>query len=833
MSEQQEAVQATTTTIASTAAKKRRKKRSELEMLNALDHSDEKRMRGKRAKSSVITTANPLPAVVPDGNSPTSGSVVSGITMITGTSSSRSSSPMAPRCIEDNKKDNSDEVKENEEDDLANGREEEDDDDDDDDNNDDDDDDDDDDDNIDDDNIDEELVDDESTKEDDDCKVEPENIIASKSQLFDAIEKYFTCPHCKTQNVEAKQCTVGFATTIDIECKQCSKWLTAIEPTVKDNEPTISKRRGFLDYVINYAAVLLMQQLGVSLDALELVLAHFGIAASSGNYHKWKSIQDIIGRAEQQVSKQVMEENLKKEVELAKNAARDKYVEWEKTNGATATQSDKVQQMRSFLNCVNGKVGIPISSDGAWQKRSLGKHSMNSSTGHNYAVGARSKKILNLVVYSQHCKLCYLADLAGKEPPVHRCGKNYEAEMSAKAMEGEGTVQHCIDIHSSLACEAYVHTLITDDDSTVRANTKHSYKAVAIRDYGLNFKKKNTDWPWKYDSKGEQYFLEDRGKLPLHVAPVKEWWSDVGHRVKLIGSVAFSLEGKSKKNLAAGTHLHRWECLQLKRSAGYYFKGTESLEQPFDVYCKKAKCFYLHLFNDHSLCNASWCKILQGKTPKKKYRDKEKVHSVLFKKVEEGMAPYLCTEALRQTYHKFSTQKNESLNRKSTAVAPKDRHFGSTSSLKDRLSWVVIHDSVGYRVGTTRLFSHIGITPGTILQEFNRRRDRRLFMKSVNRNLKKTKRKRAAKVLKKIKEGSKADIKATKAGMSYGSGIAMLVAGNGGTITAAASTNNALDAILETAVAGELAGEQATTTTQFDDFDDLKEAAADHQTALL
>ena len=112
------------------------------------------------------------------------------------------------------------------------------------------------------------------------------------------------------------------------------------------------------------------------------------------------------------------------------------------------------------------------------------------------------------------------------------------------------------------------------------------------------------------------------------------------------------------------------------------------------------------------------------------------------------------------------------------SVAPKDRSFGATSSLKDRLSWVVVQDSVGYKKGTERLFKKIGITTvGIVLDEHNRRRgDRKIAMNSINSKLGSTKRKRAAKMLKKIKDSYKADEKAEKEGMSYGSGIAF--AGN-------------------------------------------------------
>jgi hypothetical protein len=106
---------------------------------------------------------------------------------------------------------------------------------------------------------------------------------------------------------------------------------------------------------------------------------------------------------------------------------------------------------------------------------------------------------------------------------------------------------------------------------------------------------------------------------------------------------------------------------------------------------------YLHHFNDHSCCHRKWCKPLRYKEDglelpadycfNNKFRDKEQ-HGELFEKVKAGMETFLTPEALKMCYHPFCTQKNESLNRKSTATAPKDRFYGGTNTtLADRYKW--------------------------------------------------------------------------------------------------------------------------------------------------
>jgi hypothetical protein len=390
-------------------------------------------------------------------------------------------------------------------------------------------------------------------------------------------------------------------------------------PTLQEQAPNKKKKKKktFVDYAINYKAVLLMQQMGQSLQGLEMMLAFFGIAAGRGSYGKWKLVQDYVGEAEEAISKEVMKENIKEELRLVKEQAKELYGQWHATvQGRSSPQQEKVTKMQEYLHWSNNRIGVSIGSDGARHKRSLGRGTYNSNTGHNFAVGGLSKKIISTVVYSKKCTTCSNAAKKGVDaaPPPHRCGKNFDIDSSSKSMEGEASVQHCINIGTQ-PTGAYVYTLITDDDSTVRANTKHSYKVIADRDYPGYSKRADTDWPYYMDNTKnppKPVFLKDKGLLPLHCPAVKQWLSDIGHRVKCIGSSVFALEAKSKKALQNGTHLSKGECLKLKKYAGYFFKTPENQALPFEEFCRRAPCMYLHHFNDHSCCSDKWCRVLQS-----------------------------------------------------------------------------------------------------------------------------------------------------------------------------------------------------------------------------
>ena len=112
----------------------------------------------------------------------------------------------------------------------------------------------------------------------------------------------------------------------------------------------------------------------------------------------------------------------------------------------------------------------------------IGKNGGDSRTGHNFCLGAETQGIIAAQPFSQNCRICELAEKTGNPIRDHRCPRNFPTDLSSKAMEPMGAVQHCIDIANSVH-NVYVHTFIGDDDSTTRANLKHSYAAIIARDH--------------------------------------------------------------------------------------------------------------------------------------------------------------------------------------------------------------------------------------------------------------------------------------------------------------------------------------------------------------
>ena len=468
-----------------------------------------------------------------------------------------------------------------------------------------------------------------------------------------------------------------------------------------------------------------------------------------------------------------------------------------------------------------GKFGITVSADGAWQKRSLGKHTMNSTTGHNFAVGGHSNKIVGMQCYSQHCRVCEYAEKKGEEPKEHRCARNYDINLSAKSMKAFGTVQHCIDLFNSSA-NIYMAGLVTDDDATTRANVQHSYHDICERNHpgsmvdGKIPSKMKRRLGWPLDKNGK-VVSKNPGKLPIHVPPPKLFWSDPSHCVRSIGTAFYECKSTSTSDKKKDDGLTKHECNNAIRNIGYFIKRNKSMSP--EEFNGKAKCVLLHLFNDHSACDVQWCTHLKAKEepdPEKKkgidnqrkYRKTDtKEEKKLFEKVKGKVLYLLSEEKMHEVHHPFRTQKNETLQRQAASVAPKDRYYGGRTQLIDRLRLVTVLDSVGEYEGFGRLYHSMGLPPlHTVMGLWASNKDRQDYNRCLYKRKPAVKRKRAEKKIQLMKAGMLKEKMAVRTGVTYQTGIANVVAAP---VAAPTIHDNAEDALEE------------LTETDFDTFDSI------------
>ena len=152
-----------------------------------------------------------------------------------------------------------------------------------------------------------------------------------------------------------------------------------------------------------------------------------------------------------------------------------------------------------------------------WQKRSFGGR-YDSSCGHAFIIGERSKGIIGMVLYSKAFRKCDAVEKRREEAEEHECPKNFEG--SSKSMEASAILKMVEDAFYNRFF--IIDVIVSDDDSTMRAVLKHPYKGAQ-----------------------GQVLKSSKGKLHEDI-PEPSFLADPSHRVKVVAKHIFSIVGESR-----------------------------------------------------------------------------------------------------------------------------------------------------------------------------------------------------------------------------------------------------------------------------------------------
>ena len=165
----------------------------------------------------------------------------------------------------------------------------------------------------------------------------------------------------------------------------------------------------------------------------------------------------------------------------------------------------------------NKKVKLTVTYDMGWQKRSS-RRRYDSSSGHAFIIGASSKGIIVMVLYSQACRKCDVAEKRREEAEEHECPKNFEG--SSKIIEAS-TILNMVE--DALYNRFFIiDVIVSDDDSTMRAVLKHPSKGAR-----------------------GQVLKSSKGKLDAEI-PKPSFLTDPSHRVKVGAKHIFSIVSESR-----------------------------------------------------------------------------------------------------------------------------------------------------------------------------------------------------------------------------------------------------------------------------------------------
>ena len=321
-----------------------------------------------------------------------------------------------------------------------------------------------------------------------------------------------------------------------------------------------------------------------------------------------------------------------------------------------------------------------------WNKRSSG-HMYDSVSGHGFILGGLTQKVLHHKCMSKQCTKCFAAKEIKETPIPHECPQNHEG--SSKSMEVEGIFRI---IQESFYDHRYqLAVIVSDDDSTMKSNLKHSFQQKI--DNGLM---SIGDWPTT--EKGNK--KSDNGRLPLSINEPK-FLADFNHRVKVIGKCVYALASMAKRD----SEVTKVMAERVKTNWGLMLKQIRHLDfkKNYEKIKNKVRAPIEHMFNNHDHCDHAWCLPLKARKENKNFEPVEN-NPYYEKKKNFKMYQQLCSaverfqedENVRECLHMFNTQINESLNMCVSRYVPKFKHFGGTMALDSRVRCVIGVHNLGY-----------------------------------------------------------------------------------------------------------------------------------------
>ena len=112
------------------------------------------------------------------------------------------------------------------------------------------------------------------------------------------------------------------------------------------------------------------------------------------------------------------------------------------------------------------RIGISVSFDMGWQKRSTGRL-YDSISGHGYLIGCRTNNMIAMGVKKKKCSICNKVNKADNVPvKAHKCAINWTG--ASGAMESSLALDLISNISLNSSNRIYVKDMVYDDDSTMR-----------------------------------------------------------------------------------------------------------------------------------------------------------------------------------------------------------------------------------------------------------------------------------------------------------------------------------------------------------------------------
>ena len=509
--------------------------------------------------------------------------------------------------------------------------------------------------------------------------------------LKDTLEEHMLCPLCKTK-VDVSFPTVCLASSIRIQCEnpictfvEVNKPTSSAAPQLGENaSPNIERNT---DYAVNILYVLGFLTSGDGGKEASKVMGLLGLPRSTTmEKRSWPSIEKAISPAIRAVTDEIMEENLHMAVE-------NYYADRTDEDGVSLFQRWKEHSLLED----NEKPQIKVGADMGWQGRSSGIL-FSSASGHSMLVEQETRLVVALDIKSKICNVCSWHTEHDQPVRPHECVKNHEG--SSGSMEPLSILDMVVRLYDDKA--VITDTIVTDDDSSIKAKLKWNNE-----DYMKNH---NTTVRPTHTTKGGNVVPRpDRGGLPGYI-PEPKFLADPNHRKKTLKGVLY---GILKRRIKERHGLTKVDVIRLVNNFAYMIRGLWKLPSP-DDYVPAGKAVLEHHFDNHEHCSDTFCKRKSMTQAEKDAEDKiyrcKTKDAELYKFLQSDVLPrFLTKNALHEVAHSMDTQVNESLNNSIAWLAPKNKTYSGSTSLRNRVCVAIGISSIGTLHYFRRIFEALDI----------------------------------------------------------------------------------------------------------------------------
>jgi hypothetical protein len=270
-------------------------------------------------------------------------------------------------------------------------------------------------------------------------------------------------------------------------------------------------------------------------------------------------------------------------------------------------------------------------------------------------------------------------------------------------MEARACLDMVVEMHDRYHC--IVDSICCDDDASTRAMVKWS----------------NADWMINNNStvgprvlitngqlKGKTKPRESTGRLPGHI-PEPSFVADPNHRRKILMK---ELIGIAKLKVKERHTMTTMDATRIEKNFSYMIRQLPKM--PEDQYEVAGQAVLYHHFDCHDYCGL-WCKRKglseeERKLPhnRRYYRSLTK-DAALFNILQPIVQRFITIERLKEVAHGMDTQCNESFNNTFSWLAPKNKVYCGSQSLRNRLSIGIGINTIGHLHYFTRLYEQLGI----------------------------------------------------------------------------------------------------------------------------